>query len=88
MHGCRQLVSCDVRLSPATSATPLFSRQHIMVGTLNRLPGITGRKVGMMSSQYVPYTQGYTRVTMDGTKSSNSARRSQSLKLSPVQIEV
>ena len=42
----------------------------------------------MMSSQYVPYTQGYTRVTMDSTKSRNSARRSQSLKLSPVQIEV
>ena len=39
-----------------------------MVGTLRRLPGITRRKVGMMSSQYVPYTQGYTRVTMVGTE--------------------
>ena len=66
----------------------MVSYQHIMVGTLDRLPGITGRKVGMMSSQYVPYTQGYTRVTMDSTKSRNPARRSQSLKLSPVQIEV
>ena len=26
------------------------------------------RKVGMMSSQYVPYVQGYTRVTMVSTK--------------------
>ena len=34
----------------------------------------------MMSSQYVPYTQGYTRVTMDSTKSSNTARWSQSQK--------
>ena len=41
-----------------------------MVGTLEGLPGITGRKVGLMSSQYVPYIQGYTRVTMVGTEGS------------------
>ena len=28
VHGCRQLVSWDVGLSPATSATPVFSCQH------------------------------------------------------------
>ncbi len=28
LHGCRQLVSWDVGLSPATSATPAFSCQH------------------------------------------------------------
>ena len=34
----------------------------------------------MMSSQYVPYVQGYTRVTMVSTKGSNAARLSQSQK--------
>ena len=34
----------------------------------------------MMSSQYVPYVQGYTRVTMVGTKGCNAARLSQSQK--------
>ena len=28
VHGCRQLVSWDVGLSPATSATPIFSSHH------------------------------------------------------------
>ena len=28
VHGCRQLVSGDVGLSPATSATPVVSCQH------------------------------------------------------------
>ena len=30
LHGCRQLVSLDVGLSPATSATPVFSCQHLV----------------------------------------------------------
>ena len=34
----------------------------------------------MMSSQYVPYVQGYTRVTMVSTKGSKVARLSQSQK--------
>ncbi len=34
----------------------------------------------MMSSQYVPYVQGYTRVTMVGTKGCQPARGSQSQK--------
>ena len=56
-----------------------------MVGTLRKLPGITGRKVGSTSSQYVPYVQGYTRNTMVGTKGSELARGSKSQKadLSP-----
>ena len=33
-----------------------------------------------MSSQYVPYVQGYTRVTMVSTKGRNAARLSQSQK--------
>ena len=37
----------------------------------------------MMSSQYVPYVQGYTRVTMAGTMGRQPARGSQSHKTSP-----
>ena len=37
----------------------------------------------MMSSQYVPYVQGYTRVTMAGTKGCEPARVSQSQKTGP-----
>ncbi len=38
------------------------------------------RKVGMTSSPHGPYVQGYTRTTMAGTKSSKTARWSQSQK--------
>ena len=54
-----------------------------MVGTLGKLPGITGRKVGSTSSQYVPYVQGYTRNTMGSTEGSNTAKWSQSQKTFP-----
>ena len=37
----------------------------------------------MMSSQYVPYVQGYTRVTMVGTMGRETARWSQSHKTNP-----
>ena len=37
----------------------------------------------MMSSQYVPYVQGYTRVTMASTMGSETARWSQSQKTCP-----
>ena len=37
----------------------------------------------MMSSQYVPYAQGYTRVTMVGTEGREAARWSQSPKTNP-----
>ncbi len=37
----------------------------------------------MTSSQYVPYVQGYTRVTMAGTECSKTARWSKSLKAGP-----
>ena len=51
-----------------------------MAGTLAGLPGLTGRKAGMMSSPHGPYVQGYTRATMAGTKGSEVARPSQSQK--------
>ena len=34
------------------------------MGTLERLPGITGRKVGMTSNHHALYDLGYTRTTM------------------------
>ena len=64
VHGCRQLGSGDVGLSPATSATLIVSSQQVKLGTLMRLPGITRRKVGMTSNHHAPYEQGYTRATM------------------------
>ena len=51
-----------------------------MVGTLEGLPGLTGRKVGMMSSPHGPYVQGYTRATRGGTKSCDAVSWSQSEK--------
>ncbi len=80
LHGCRQLVSWDVGLSPATSATPIFSYHQVMLGTLEILPRLTGRKVGMTSSPHGLYVQGYTRATMGCTKGSEPARGSQSQK--------
>ena len=34
------------------------------MGTLGRLPGLTGRKVGTTSNHHAPYDLGYTRTTM------------------------
>ena len=54
-----------------------------MVVTLRKLPGLTGRKVGSTSSQYVPYVQGYTRNTMENTMGSKIAKWSKSQKIFP-----
>ena len=67
LHGCRQLVPWGVGLSPITSATPISSCQHIMVGTLEKLPAQAVRKVGTTSGHHGPYVQGYTRATMVST---------------------
>ena len=58
----------------------MFSCQHVMVGTLNRLPVQTERKEGTTSSHHGPYVRGYTRATMDGTEGCETARWSQSRK--------
>ena len=82
MHGCRQLVSWDVGLSPATSATPVLSCQHVEMGTLSRLPRITRRKVGMTSNHHALYVLGYTRTTMAITKRSEAVMWSKTQKSS------
>ena len=51
-----------------------------MLGTLERLPVINRRKVGMTSSPHGPYAWGYTRATMAGTEGSETARLRQSQK--------
>ncbi len=56
----------------------MFSCQHVMVGTLNRLPVQTERKEGTTSSHHGPYVRGYTRATMDGTEGSKLATASES----------
>src|SRR3954453_20019611 len=80
VHGCRQLVSWHVGLSPATSASLVLCCQHVMVGTHRRLPGSTRRKVGMTSNHHAPYVQGFTHATMAGTKGCDTVRWSESQK--------
>ena len=77
VHGCRQLVSCDVGLSPATSATPILCFQRIKPGTHRRLPRTTWRKAGMTSSHHAPYVLGYTRTTMVGNRGKRSREAEQ-----------
>src|SRR5688500_14821300 len=83
VHGCRQLVSRDVGLSPATSATPVPCCQRVMSGTHGRLPVTNRRKVGMMSSHHAPYVLGYTRATLAGTKGCKLVSVSESQKAGP-----
>src|SRR5689334_23276113 len=54
-----------------------------MPGTLERLPVLNRRKVGMTSSPHGLYVQGCTRATMARTKGSQPARGSQSQKTRP-----
>ena len=61
----------DTKIIDATGyyLTPGMIDGHIhsecsKMGTLERLPGITRRKVGMTSNHHAPYDLGYTRATM------------------------
>ncbi len=58
----------------------MFSYQQVMLGTLDRLPRITRRKVGTTSNHHAPYVLGYTRATMAITKGSHPARGSKTEK--------
>ena len=59
----------------------MFSCQHVMVGTLDRLPAQAERKEGTTSSHHGPYAQGDTRATMAHTAGSEPATVSQPLKV-------
>ena len=50
------------------------------MGTLERLPGITRRKVGMTSNHHAPYDLGYTRTTMAFNKEKQDREVEQSTK--------
>ncbi len=52
-----------------------------MLSTLEGLPSIGRRKVGMTSSPHGPYVWGYTRATMADTEGRKAARLSQSQKI-------
>jgi hypothetical protein len=52
----------------------------VMPGTIRKLPVISRRKVGTMSSHHGPYGLGYTRATMVVTEGSKTATWSKSLK--------
>ena len=80
VSSCREMLV----LSPATSATPMFSCHQVMLGTLNKLPVISRRKAGMTSSPHGPYAWGCTRATMRQTKGRQLAtvRKSQKMSLS------
>src|SRR3954467_5418881 len=54
-----------------------------MSGTLERLPALNRRKVGMTSSPHGLYAQGCTRATMARTKGGEPARGSKSQKTCP-----
>ena len=53
------------------------------MGTLERLPGITWRKVGTTSNHHAPYDLGYTRNTMAVNKGKQSREAEQNLKNGP-----
>ncbi len=61
VHGCRQLVSWDVRLSPATSATLILSYYHLVEHS-KETARVIGRKVGTKSNHHLPLTSGATHV--------------------------
>ena len=59
----------------------MFSCQHVMLGTLDRLPAQAERKEGTTSSHHGPYAQGDTRATMAHTAGRKPVTVSQPLKV-------
>ena len=66
LHGCRQLVSWDVGLSPATSATPVISC-HRFGQYSGETAGDKPEEGGGYVKSHGPYGPGYTRATMVST---------------------
>ena len=67
-----RVVRCWVKSRNERNPRPMLPARLRVVGTHGRLPGSTRRKVGMTSSHHAPYTLGYTRATMVGTKRSEA----------------
>ena len=73
-----RVVRCWVK--SRNERNPYLMLPALWVGTHERLPRTTRRKVGMTSNHHAPYVLGYTRATMAGTKSSELVRVSESQK--------
>ena len=58
-----------------------------MVGTRERLPGLTRRKEGMTSNHNAPYVQGFTHATMVGTTRLR-AREGELIAVKPVVVRI
>ncbi len=82
VSSCREMLG----LSPATSATLIFSCHRVMPGTLKELPVTSRRKAGMTSSPHGPYGLGYTRATMAVTEGREGVTLGQSQKAVSVRI--
>ena len=78
VSSCREMLG-----SVPQRAQPLSSVTSIKLGTLERLPVINRRQVGMTSHHHATYGLVYTRTTMGVTERSKSARRSKSDKSIP-----
>ena len=57
-----RVVRCSVK--SGNERNPHFQLPAVRLGTLEKLPVISGRKVWMTSSPHGPYGLGYTRATM------------------------
>ncbi len=73
-----RVVRCWVK--SRNERNPRFQLPSVRLGTLERLPVLNRRKVGMTSSPHGPYVQGYTRATMAGTNRCKPVMASQSEK--------
>ncbi len=69
-----RVVRCSVK--SGNEPTRIVSCYQVMLGTLARLPVLSGRKARTTSSQYGPYIRGCTRATMAGTMGCKTARLS------------
>ena len=74
-----RVVRCWVK--SRNERNPCLQLPALRVGTLERLPGTTRRKVGMTSNHHAPYGLGYTRTTMAYTTCSDLVTGSESLKV-------
>ena len=73
-----RVVRCWVK--SRNERNPCLMLPALWVGTHERLPGLTRRKVGMTSNHHAPYVLGFTHATMAGTEGCDTVRWSESLK--------
>ena len=76
-----RVVRCWVK--SRNERNPYLQLPAFWMGTLERLPMINRRKVGMTSNHHALYVLGYTRATMVGTKRSEIAISSKPQKTDP-----